>query len=75
VARQPDTIKLRGLSGPPTRRLAIINGQTFQKGDELVIKAGAKSVKIQCVDVGESSATITVEGLAGPRELKLAPGR
>jgi len=65
-------IKLQGLSGAETRRLAVINGQTFQTGDELEIKVGGKAVKIRCLEVGETSATIAIEGRAQPRELKLA---
>jgi hypothetical protein len=64
-------IKLQGLSGAETHRLAVINGKAFQKGEELEIKVGGKTVKIRCLDVGKSSATIAIKGRAQPRELKL----
>jgi TPR repeat protein len=63
-------IKLQGISGPDERRLAIINGQTFQKGDESKVKVGNKSVKIRCLEVRESSALVAIEGIEGERELK-----
>ncbi len=68
-----EAIKLQGLSGAEPRRLALINGLTFQKGDQLAVSAGGKWVKIRCLTVGQSSATIAIEGWARPRELKLAP--
>jgi hypothetical protein len=64
-------IKLNGISGAGARRLAIINNQTFQRGDELKVKIAEKSVKVRCVEVKESSVLITIEGLEGERELKL----
>jgi hypothetical protein len=64
-------IKLQGTSGTGEKRLAIINGRTFQKGDTLEVKAGNRSGKVQCLDVGESSALVSIEGLEGQRELKL----
>jgi hypothetical protein len=64
-------IKLLGISGPVSRRLAIINNQTFEKGDEHMVKVAQQSVNIHCIEVGESSAIVMIEGLEGQRELKL----
>lgn len=58
-------IKLQGLSGNEPRRLAIINGKSFQKGDQAEIKAGVKSVKIRCVEVRQTSVTVVIDGLPG----------
>lgn len=65
-------IKVQGFSGPATRRLVIINGQTFQRGDSSSVKAGNKTVTIRCIEVREASALISIEGLDGERELTLA---
>lgn len=64
-------IKLQGISGTEKRRVAVINGRTFQKGDESTVKADGKSVKLGCLDVREASVIVQIEGLAGRRELKL----
>jgi hypothetical protein len=64
-------IKLRGISGAAERRLAIINHQTFQRGDVRNVKAGNKSVKVHCIEIGESSARVVLEGIEGERVLKL----
>jgi hypothetical protein len=57
--------RLQGIGGPAERRLAIINGKTFAKGDAATIKTAAKTVVVRCIDIGESSATVTIEGVTG----------
>jgi TPR repeat protein len=64
-------IKLQGISGTGERRLAIISGQTFQKGDARSVKAGERNVKIRCVEVRQASVLVAIEGLEGERELNL----
>lgn len=64
-------IKLSGISGPAEHRLAIINGKTFDTGDRITIKSGGKSIAVQCLEIRANSVLIAIEGVAGPRELKL----
>jgi hypothetical protein len=64
-------IKLNHLSGIDEHRSAVINHQTFQKGETWTIKAGEKSVRVQCVEVRKSSVLVTIEGFDGLRELRL----
>jgi hypothetical protein len=64
-------IKLTGIGGIPDRRFVLINNQMFAKGDQASIKLGEKTVTIHCVEIRESSAVISIEGIAGTRELKL----
>jgi hypothetical protein len=51
---------LKGLSGAAHNRLALINNRTFGEGesDELVTASG--KVKVQCVEIKESSVVIRV---------------
>jgi len=65
-------IKLQGISGSDSRRLAIINGKTFAVGDEVKIKAATNTVTIRCVSIGDTSVTVTMDGIDGERELRLA---
>ena len=65
-------IKLNGISGTGEHRLAVINNLTFQKGDVAKIKVADETVMIHCIEVKESSVLVTIEGLDGQRELKLA---
>jgi hypothetical protein len=65
-------IKLHGISGAADHRLAIINHQTFEKGDEMALKIDGKSVKVTCLEIRDSSVSVSIEGIDGARELKMA---
>jgi hypothetical protein len=65
-------VKLQGISGSDSRRLAIINGKTLAAGDTVKIKAATNAVTIRCVAIGDASVTVTMVGIEGERELHLA---
>ena len=73
AARTPSdpSIKLQGIGGTKSRRLAIINGKTLGPGDGTQVTSGGKTVVIRCVSVGDTTATITIDGVEGERELRL----
>jgi hypothetical protein len=65
-------IRLQGIGGQPGRRLAIINGKTLGTGDAIQVKTGAKTtVILRCVTVNPTSATVSIDGIEGDRELRL----
>jgi hypothetical protein len=64
-------IKLNGIMGTPERRFVLINNQTFSKGDQASVKVGEKTVLVHCVEIHESSAVVSIDGIDGTRELKL----
>ncbi len=68
------SIVLNGVVPSGPRRTAMINGRTFEKGEENEIKLpnGAK-VLIKCEDIKEDSVTILVNGTQR-RELRLRMG-
>ena len=55
------SVTLNGLSGPP-RRTAIINGRTFETGEQVDIKNenGAKTT-IKCEEIRDDSAIVLVK--------------
>ena len=63
-------IKLNGISGTSERRLAIINGKTFQTGDHESLKLGEKTVTVRCIEIRQTSVVISIDGLDGTREVK-----
>jgi hypothetical protein len=65
-------LRLAGISGPPDRRFAIINGKTFQAGEEGEVKAGTQVFRIKIHEIRERSAIISLAGQPGTRELHLA---
>jgi hypothetical protein len=66
-----ESLRLSGLSGPPARRLAIVNNQTFQAGETARIEVRGKKVKVRCDEIRARSAVVQVEGLPVPIELFL----
>ena len=67
-----EKIKLHGISGAGDHRLAIINDQTFEKGDQIALRIDGKSVKVTCLEIRDSSVSVSIDGIAGKRELKMA---
>jgi hypothetical protein len=67
-----EKIKLQGISGTADHRLAIINGRTMAKGDVATVTIDGNSVNLHCLEVSESSASISIEGIEGTRELKIS---
>lgn len=64
-------LTLDGLSGPPARRFAIINGKTLAAGESTSVKLDGRTVGIRCITITEKSATVAVDGVAGTKELQL----
>lgn len=71
--KAPDTLLLKGISGSASRRLALINNQTFADGETSSVHVGAASKKVKCIEIREKSVVISVEGEAAPREISLKP--
>ena len=65
-------LKLKGISGAPQRRLALINNQTFETGERSTLNLDGKRVLVRCVEIRESSVIISIPNLEGTRELKLS---
>ena len=63
------TLVLNGLSGPP-KRMAMINGRSFERGEKSEVKLGDGSrIYVECVDIRDDSVLVNVNGQ--PRELRL----
>jgi hypothetical protein len=64
-------IVLKGIVNTNDRRLAVINGRTFEKGEQGQIKVGKKSISLRCMDISENSAVVMVDELNRPIEIWL----
>jgi hypothetical protein len=60
---------LKGLSGPPSNPLAMINGRTMARGEDAEILTDCGRLLVHCVDITTNSAIIEVGGER--RELRL----
>jgi len=65
-------LKLQGISGTADHRLAIINGRTMAKGDVATVTIDGNNINIHCLELSESSASISIEGIASTEELKIS---
>ncbi|HLH54103.1 MAG TPA: hypothetical protein VKY92_10870 [Verrucomicrobiae bacterium] len=63
------SLVLKGISGSPAHRLAIINNETFAKGDTAKLKVDGTLVKVTCLDIRERSVVVTVGEAGQPTEI------
>lgn len=66
---QVDDLVLKGLSGSPGRRLAIINNYTFEAGEEYVLRMANGPVKVRCIEIRDRSVVISINGVT--KELRM----
>jgi len=64
-------LRLQGISGTVRRRLAIINGQTFQEGEGSPVKVGSSWVYVVCQSITINSARVKLEEAGVMVELKM----
>ncbi|HEY4952631.1 MAG TPA: hypothetical protein VII71_04500 [Verrucomicrobiae bacterium] len=55
-------VVMQGISGPPNRRLAIINNVTFGVGDEAEVRTPQGRIHIHCLEITANSAVIEAGG-------------
>jgi hypothetical protein len=52
--------KLRGIIGPPLRRIALINNQSFQVGESNSVSVGNRKQLVRCVAIQDQAVMIEV---------------
>jgi hypothetical protein len=62
-------LALKGISGSPESRMALINNETFMVGDSARVRVRDTRVQVVCKEIREDSVLVTVDGKAC--ELKL----
>ena len=67
----PDTLVLRGISGTPQRRFALVNDTTLEKGEQAKVRVGSSNVVVRCVEIADASVLLTVNGALQPTQLLL----
>jgi hypothetical protein len=65
-------LTLKGISGSRQKPLAIINGRTFEKGEEAEIVTTGGRTRVRCVEIREDSVLIEVNGAR--QELRMRAG-
>jgi hypothetical protein len=64
-------LTLRGISGPATRRIALINNTTFVAGEAGTVRTVAGTLKIRVQTVEDKIVTLLIDGDSQPRQLEL----
>ena len=65
------SLVLKGISGPPEHRLAIINNRTLGVGDESDLTTPQGRIHIRCVEIKDNS--VVIESGGQNHELKYIP--
>jgi len=60
---------LRGILGGTNSRTALINNRIFRVGDEAIIRSTNAQARIKCLEIGQQSVTISVNGKPEPKTL------
>jgi protein disulfide-isomerase len=68
---QYQELRLKGISGPPSRRFALINNETLGVGDSAPVRLAGGVVRVRCLEIKDRSVVVQIEGQADKRELKL----
>lgn len=74
-ARAPQTLTLKGLSGSPRRRYALINDATLSEGEEGKVRLGETNVVLRCESIRDDAVTVRIKGSPSTIELKIAESR
>ena len=68
-AHVESTLVLKGIVGSVGRRIAVINNETMQQGEEASIRTPAGHVRVKCLEIGEDSVLVQVDGEPQPKKL------
>ena len=66
-----DQLKLKGISGSKTNRVALINNRTFAVNELVKIKLAEKMVAVRCLEIRDESVIVSVGGLTKWKEVWL----
>ena len=67
----PDILVLRGISGTPQRRFALVNDTTLAKGEQARVRVGSTNVVVRCLEISDASVVLSVNGASEPTRLLL----
>jgi len=63
------TLILKGIVGSLNRRIAVINDETMETGEEASVRTPGGHAKVKCLEVGPDYVVIQVEGEPQTRKL------
>lgn len=67
-------LELKGISGKPNARFALINNQTIGAGESANVKVGDYFMKVKCLEIHEDYVVVAVGSGNDRRELRMRGG-
>ena len=71
----PSTLQLKGISGTPEHRFALINNTTFESMEKGSVRVGQTNVSVRCLEINADSVVIQVTGSTEKQQLFLHASR
>jgi hypothetical protein len=68
-ARVDNTLVLKGIVGSVSRRIAVINDETMEMGEESSVRTPGGHVRLKCLEIGNDYVMVQVEGEPQTRKL------
>ena len=65
----PDTLQLKGISGTPSRRFALVNDCTLQKDEQAKVRIGKTNLVVRCLEITDRSVILQPLGSGQKIEL------
>ncbi|HWD18505.1 MAG TPA: hypothetical protein VHB20_04445 [Verrucomicrobiae bacterium] len=69
--RLDPTLVLKGIVGSAGRRIAVINSETMQVGEESPVRIPGGHVRVKCLEIGVNYVVVQVEGETQPKKLEM----
>ncbi len=69
----PDTLTLRGISTIGTRRFALVNDRTLDKGEAAKVRVGTSNVVVRCIEIRDASVLLEIGDDKKSLQLFLSP--
>ena len=70
--RVANSLVLQGISGPPTRRMALINNRPLLAREEAKVQLANSNVTVRVLQILEKSVIVSLNGSSEPQELGLS---
>lgn len=67
----PSLFVLKGVDGPPDRRLVLVNNRTMAKGEDAEVTTTSGRVKVTCLDIRTASVVLRIASQSEPFEIFL----
>jgi hypothetical protein len=67
----PETLTLRGISGTPNRRFALVNDRTLTKNEVAKVRIGNTNVAVRCLEISQDRVILQINDSPEKTELRL----